>query len=53
MVGMRLELRPGMVRPVILLGATLPVLAQSGGEILARVDLLDFPGIYLGALSKR
>ncbi len=32
-----------MVRPVILLGATLPVLAQSGGEILARVDLLRHP----------
>ncbi len=43
MVGMRLKAMPGMLRPAILLLATLPMLAQSGGELLARVDRLRHP----------
>jgi outer membrane lipoprotein-sorting protein len=37
------DLRRGMMRPAILLLAALPALAQSGEEILARVDRLRHP----------
>ena len=40
---MRLEPAPGMARTAILLLAAIPVMAQSGEEILARVDRLRHP----------